>query len=519
MGIVTSLAATGAAIRRAVTDQDERHVAFAPRPGVLQLYADLYADTDHEPGDARYDAYRRQQKLPLRYRTIYNPTSRCVDFYPPHCYPGGWHMDGRPAPDGRPNRLWFPADLFEALPDLPPAVMQALDWANGAAMLAVYVRTAATFGSALLEVVDRRYNPDTGQAGKAYPVVTDPRDVADLDLSDAGHVRSYTLAYRALDPRDGKVKSYRKDVDRMTVRVSWDDKLVSEEEHGYGFCPAAWVKFFDAGGDWGVPAVGKAVRLIQEINRILAPADDWIVRFVDQPMVFWTDATFGKDLTVFSPDAGDGGGPSGLLKYLKGPKEGRTEPLMAVLPIEGVGGQVDRLVNEVEANLPEIVFSRELRAMSQVTAPGAARLMADAAGRLDEAVANLDSGLVKAAQMCLAVAGERLRRGDWGPASRLTRQQQKFRPFSLTSYAEGSLDFGLVPRPLILPTTAELIAEAVARESIRTPTGLGEIGYSDDDIYGDAGPPAIKPGILAERQEAQQGVAAGLGRLFDGGQL
>ena len=504
MGLVSTAfslsTSVGSALRRTFTDGETQHTGFAPRVGTLQYYADLYDDADHEPGDSRYERVRLAQRLPKRFRTVYNPTGRCVDFYPAHCYPGDWNLDGRASPDGRPNRVRFTGDAFDdragmKAGELPSAVMQALDWGNGSAMLYVYVRTAAKLGSVLIECVDRLPDAEHGQTGKVYPEVIDPRDVVDLDLSPSGHVRRYAVAYRAVNPRTQMAATYRKEVDRQTVRTFWDDALVSDEPHDYGFCPAAWVKAFDAGGHYGRPAIASAVRKIVEYNRIVAPTSDWVSKFLHQPMVFWTDADFraNPDIVFEVPD--DDGSK---LPYMKLPVGGSVTPLVGVMPIGEIGGYLDRLSAQVESDLPEIVVSQELRAMSNVTGPGAARMMADAAGRLDEVQGNSDAGLVKLSQMLVAIGGYRLNDGAWGATSKLTRQQQKFSPFSLESYGRGDLDFGLVRRPLVETTELERVSLATMKELLQTRAGLREVGYSDEPGPGNA--PSEIDTMLAERQ-------------------
>jgi hypothetical protein len=474
----------GSAVRRTFADPGTQHSGFSPLIGTLQYYADLYDDADHEPGDLRYERVRISQRLPKRYRTVYNPCGRSVDFFPSHIYPGDWNLDGRASPDGRPNRVRFAGDVFEdhngvQAGELPFAVMQALDWGNGSALLYVYVRTAAKLGSVLIECVDRLPDAETGSAGKVYPEIVDPRDVVDLELSPSGHVRRYALAYRAINPRTKQSATYRKEVDRQFVTTFWDDVKVSEDEHGYGFCPAAWVKHFDAGGDYGRPAVAGAVRKIVEYNRIVAPTSDWVAKFLAQPMVFWTDANFkaNPDIVFEVPD--DDGSK---VPYLKLPPGGSVSPLIGMMPIGEIGGYLDRINAQVESDLPEIVVSQQLRLMSSVTGPGAARMMADAAGRLDEAQGNADAGLVKASQMLVAIGGYRLNSGAWGATSKLTRQQQKFAPFGLESFERGDLDFGIIRRPLIEATEIERIDIAASKENLKSPTALREVGYDDDAI-------------------------------------
>jgi hypothetical protein len=66
---------------------------------------------------------------------------------------------------------------------------------------------------------------------------------------------------------------------------------------------------------------------------------------------------------------------------------------------------------------------------------------------------------MKLFQMAVAIAGFRANSGAWGP---LNRQQVKFAPFDLDSYAQGDLDLAIMPRPVLTPTKMEVATEKQA---------------------------------------------------------
>ena len=117
------------------------------------------------------------------------------------------------------------------------------------------------------------------------------------------------------------------------------------------------------------------------------------------------------------------------------------------------------LTGEIEHDHPELAFYRELRTMSQVTGPAAARLVGDVSARVAETQAAYDEKNVSLFGMAVAIAGMRANSGAWGP---LNRQQQKFTPFDLGSYTRGDLDMSIMPRPLLTPTKLETSQEKLA---------------------------------------------------------
>src|SRR5205823_14485942 len=92
-------------------------------------------------------------------------------------------------------------------------------------------------------------------------------------------------------------------------------------------------------------------------------------------------------------------------------------------------------------------------------------------------------------RMACAIAGFRANSGAWGRS--LSRQQQKFLPFDLDSYASGDLDMAIMPRPLLLPTRMEIGQENeqmwrgvafASKAGVPAECVLREAGWTDDKI-------------------------------------
>jgi hypothetical protein len=156
---------------------------------------------------------------------------------------------------------------------------------------------------------------------------------------------------------------------------------------------------------------------------------------------------------------------------------------------------IEKLLEEIEADHPELTMFETLREMSQITGPAAEILVGDAYALITDARAGYDVQTVKLMQMGLAVAGWRLNTGAWG--NDLSPQQETFAPFDLESYRRGDLDFEIMPRPLVPRVlTAEdrrVWMEAGDRHYVKRETVTGQfVGDVETEMAG-----------IAEDQEAE----------------
>jgi hypothetical protein len=399
----------------------------------------------------RWQRYRSDYKLYRATRSIYNPVRRLVDFYAGQVYPGVLSEDGSRLPDGVP--LAIPLSEDTPLP-LKDAIAQWWQWSNWQAGKSVFVRYGACTGDVLVEVVD-----DVAR-GKVTGNIVWPGRVVDLTLDAAGNVKGYAIEYRARDDA-GRVFLYRKEVDTASFRTFKDDNPFgyddqdAESANPYGFVPAVWCKHSDFGGDHGGSVV-RALGKLDELNSLAAHVHDQIHKKIAAPFVVWANGDVGS-LFKRSRAADDIPAPDqDSALYLKGPEGGSLSSLTGDLDLGDALPYMQQLLIEIEHDHPELSMYQQLRGMGQVTGPAAARLVGDVASLVYEAQANYDQASIKLFQMSVAIAGWRVGTGAWGRT--LTRQQQKFAPFDLTSYARGELDIAIVPRPIIPETAAERLA-------------------------------------------------------------
>jgi hypothetical protein len=410
--------------------------------------------------------YKSNYNLYRNIRLIYNPVRRLVDFYAGQLYPGVLSEDGDELPDGVPLAIPFSDDTDPALKD---AVAQFWQWSNWQSKKAVEVRYGAALGSVLVEVVDDI------QRRKVTADIVWPGFLWDLDLDSAGNVKAYTLEYQAYDDDQHEAYTYRKEVDSQAFRYyrngqEYDYGNGAASSNPYGFVPAIWIKHMDTGQDHGSPAIAGSLGKIDELNNLASHVHDQIHKVIGSPVVLWTDSPiqnlFNKAKRGATADFAEPAADQESVLMLKGGTGGRMDSLAGNLSLSDSATYMDRLIGEIEQDHPELALYRELRSMSQVTGPAAARLVGDVASRIVEAQAAYDQANIKLFQMAVAISGFRANSGAWGP---LNRQQAKFTPFNLDSYERGDLDMAIMPRPLLTPTKLE---QAQEKQAFWTGVGL-----------------------------------------------
>ena len=317
------------------------------------------------------------------------------------------------------------------------------------------VRYGAALGDVLVEISDEV------DRGKVTANIVWPGQVVDLDLDATGNVKGYALEYQA-EGESGKSYTYRKEVEQGVIRTKRDGEIYDYDGSGgeyrnpYGFVPAVWVKHRDLGGDHGAPAYRNIVKW-DELNSLLSQLVDQDHKILGAPILIsasggvsrlFDKAKDGATADMLNPET-----QQENLNILKGP-EGAS--VTTIQPEVGeVLSHVQEIIKEIEYDHPELTMYSQLRQMTNVTGPGAARMMGDAVGNITDAQAAYDAQSIKLFQMAVAIGGWRANSGAWG--SGLTLQQQKFLPFGLDSYARGDLDFAIEPRPVVPLTPLEQI--------------------------------------------------------------
>lgn len=495
------------AFRQAMTDPSVRDTSTVDEHRARAAF--LWAWYTNSVFDALMDAaaYRQYHNLYRNTRTIINPVTRCVDWYAGRVYPGVVTV----RPSDLPNGVQSAVPLA---PSMDPAVVQAVgewwDMTNWQTGKNTMVRFGAIAGDVLVGLAD---DPFTG-------VVTADivwgGEIAALDLDPAGNVERYRREFQVLDA-SGKAYLYGKEVDRDTIRTYKDGRLhayddnPAEWDNPYGFVPAVWAKHKDIGATYGAPATACVLPKLDEINQYISLVVDRSRKVFESPLIITAPASLknilGRAKTTDDTTqavAAEKEDDRDVIRTLRLPPG--TEIHQLELTVDSALAVIEALNREIEADLPELTMYRELRAMTQVTGPAAARLVGDVESRLVEAAANYDRPCERLFTMALAVSGWRASSGAWGPVSSLTERQRAFLPFSLDTYTGKSDIVAIQPRPLIPETREEQVA-AVLAESRLDGNAMRRLGFSEEEIAQ----------ADAERERAAEAQATRFESLMRGG--
>lgn len=443
-----------------------------------KFYEQMYSYYSNTVFDdlSKWVSYKKRYALYRYTRSIFNPFQRLVDFYSDHIYPGVLSAE----PD-------LPTGVQSAIPlshDTPPeiraAIAQLWQWSNWAVRKGTMTTFGGMTGNCLVEVVD---DPIGGNV--RFRVMW-PGLVKDFRLDEFNNLDEYLLEYQAVDP-DGQPYTFNKLVTRTSITTYRDGRELTAQGNPYPFIPAVWVKHLDLGSDFGVNAMRGGQAKFDELNSAVSHVFDHIHKLIRSPRILWAK---GQVKNLFrNQDVRDADfDERNEMLLLKGEHDGKTDTLVGNLDPATIVPVIKELISEIEADYPEIVVYRHLRDQNIVTGPGAKLQMGDVESALQRVSESYDSASIRLFQMALAIGGERANSGDWGV--NLSTQQQKFLPFSFSSYTAGQLDAKILPRPLFSETSSEVASElqqrAQAVASVQAILPLKEsykmLNFRDDEI-------------------------------------
>ena len=460
------------------------------------------------------DAYSTPMLQALRrsHQAIYANTSQVwshskgvVDFYKTHVYLGGISTDGKPLPDGTLGAI--PIDPQVQTKEQAAAIRlgfaeSCTRW-NWAQKKSDRPKMTTILGNVLTELVDDLERQDIS------PQMVWPGYVKRVTLDRRDNVIAYTLEYRVTEEDERGNREtflYRKEVDKEAFRYYRDDKPYDFGDgavvpNPYGFVPAIWDRHETGWDEWGFAATDSTRQAMHMINSLLSHGIDHQRKVFFAPILVKGKVVRPGQTKIdlskpprFSGTEGDYSKPGNIYA--------ETFDILAAGDTAGVesiqfdvGKTLDFLEMLKEGVLtenPEGSFYKELRSMGEVTAPGAERLLGDSASKCREARAGYDVQTIKLFQMKFSMAGFRIARGDWGTAAGLTRYQKAFLPFTdPDAFHKGEMDFGIMDRPVIIPTVQERLANIAMTESLQSQWGMEQAGVD----------PTVAAKILKARQD------------------
>lgn len=423
---------------------------------------DLYQGTAFDDVEFWQD-YKGKHALYRQIRLLWDHVHSLVEFYATHVWHGALAHDGMNLPNGILNAI-------PLAPDTDPVVAQAIgqifqSWVFQKKMVQIPRYTAA-IGELLVEIVD---DPEDGvpQAELVWP-----GRIESLSLDRDGDVASYALEYQA-DRPDGTSYLYRREVDKERFVTYEDRKIINEIDNPYGFCPAVWFRHIPMLGVRGEPAIYSTQGQLDELNGLFSNLFDKAHVALRAPVVVSgniSPSSFQRALTnmvgtvkraatadLVRPHAG-----REELNILQGP-QGTTISTIELKISEAILA-LEQMIASIERKCPEVTFYEQLRSMTQLTGPGASRLLGDVDKKLKSASSGYDAELKRLLQKGIAIFGMRHAEGV-GVWQTQREDLAVFGGFAIEDYTSNSIKFDILPREIVPSTQEENLRIITAKKS------------------------------------------------------
>lgn len=436
---------------------------YNPRQFRYAMYKAYDTNTAYDAVTHFANQLKVSGKLYKHIRGIYNPVSRLRESYVDKLYGGA--LDFETLEGGAIPLVFVDASNPDTLRN---AIRNLWLWSNMRLNKDLYVRTGVTLGDVAWKVVD-----DPAK-GKVRLEVLHPGKIKDVTLDAVHNVKAITIEYERTDKDTGRNYVFTEMIDGEWFRtfrdgqpyaytVDGDGQAVAEWRNPYGFVPVVLVQHCNVGMTWGANAFYAQVGKIDELNDAASLLGDSVRKAIN-PMLRAIGFKAGANI-IFDTSNRD------ELPVLYGPEGSSIEPLTPQIDIAAAGANIDRLLLELERDLPELALHR-LREGGQLTAPGVRAAYADAIGRYKSAMSAYDDGLIRAQKMALSIGG--------------FRGYEGFKGITLDSYARGELEHYIRDRAIIEDQMSkqERIAalQGLPAEPAKARLILQEMGYSQQQI-------------------------------------
>lgn len=442
--------------------------------------------------------YKDDHNLPWSIRQVDNLIHKLNSFWYLHVYSGTLSEDGLPLPNGMQNAI--PIDWGENEEALAPAIAQLNRWWGWVDQVRVAALWTTVLGECMVELnvdFDRR---------KVLAEIVWPGYIHDLRLDHSGNVKSYTKEYLAFDPDAnggiGEEYLYTRKVDTKKIRTFKNgephgyDGQPASVDNAYGFVPATWWRFWNVGGAHGEPALWGAQAAYDELMGLFSLWNDRLRLVADSPLIVTGNLTPGSvqdamdEFYEFEQERPVDAQPIPITRWKLLQVQGDAAIRGVEMNLNQVKDSIEKIKEGILDVLPEVRFQEMLREMRQLTGPGAERAMLDVATRYRTVGAGMDRQVKKLYQMGVSMAAFHLKDGSWQESAdrqdeRMSRAQEVFAPFDLTSFDEGGLSFNILPRDLVPETDEERQAKAVTKDGLGVPRLIiykEDLGYTEEDF-------------------------------------
>jgi len=352
-------------------------------------------------------------------RGIYNPVYRLVEAYTSKVYGGQLDFEDL-------SRGAIPITM--ASDELKGAIRQLWLWSNWRIQKSLYVREGSQLGDVFLKVVDEPVKE------KVRLEVLHPGKVKEADFDAVGNITRAHIEYERSD--DGKNwYKYGEIITPDSYETLKQDKPFNYDDgegtsskwaNPYGFVPLRLVKHKDMGQTFGANAFHGQMGKIDEVNDSASLLNDQVRKAINLVWYF-AGVARSSDLDVTTPDKDQ-------LPAIYGPIDSQPYPMIGNVDLTAAGVNIERLLGELERDMPELAMHR-LRDAGNPTAPGIKAGYSDAIDRFTEAQGVYDDGLIAAQKMAVTIGGVRKYKG--------------FEAFNIDSYDNGDLEHFINPRPIV----------------------------------------------------------------------
>lgn len=437
-----------------------------------------------------YDMYKHT-------RLMFNPIGNVVNFHADNIW--------RSVPDTDFESLVTPV-VPTTDEEITAAVAQIDQWSNFQAESQLIKRYCAALGNVLVEGMDDM------DRQKVYHKTIWPGYITDLQLNAVGDVISYVLEYDVFDRVARETYRFRKNVTKDVTKYFRNDrpfvpegKTKEEEPNPYGFVFAVWMRHENDGSDYGSAAFTHWDK-VDEVNSLGSHLHDHIHKAIESPKIL---STTGDAVPIIG---GTQDPTTGLITphdprlnwvVMKTTSGASVHDLAGSLALDEAHPYLQELLASFSDDYPEIQAQAVIKQNTQLSGAALERLLTPAQNRLNGSQANYNPQLVKLRQMQLAVGGMRVNGGGW---SRDDKAKDVFRPFNLSSYGKGDLNFSLVATKLIENSEAEtedlMMKKGTRAIEMQPLVGDHEAyriaGYSEDEITEILAEKATENSILTE---------------------
>lgn len=377
--------------------------------------------------------HREKRKLYAYVRGIYNPVARLCDLYVAKVY--GGNLDYEKLMRGA-------IPIAQADPRLRTAICQLWLWSNWGQQKSLYVRNGAKLGDSFIKIVDE---PDRR---KVRMEVLHPSRVRDVTVDAVDNVKAITIEYLRSHPeRPDTLVWYTEIIDGEWYRTFLNNqpyafyqdatgKMVDAWRNPYGFVPVVKTSHKDMGLRFGASAFHMSLPKIDELNDAASLLNDQIRKTMNPPWYLaGVNSTNKKDIKSSKSEE-----DRDSVTILTGPEGSQPYPMVMPVNIADAGANVDRILLEIERDMPELALYK-IREAGNMTAPGVSAGYSDAIDRFVEARGNYDDGLVRAQKMGVSIGG--------------FRGYDGFEGYTLDSFAAGALEHSIAERPVINDTLSK----------------------------------------------------------------